>query len=635
MRYVFVFLLVSGFFYKGSGQWYKNYNPNVNALKLYQLGVRDIQNQNYLGAIQYMQLAIDKDEKYLDAYLSMAGLYGEIKDYNKSTSVYEAAFGLDSIYTKPYLLPYSINVAAMGQFEKAYNAVQKFKTISNLGEKSLKSAAYREKCYEFAVDFAKTYGAFKMEPTNMGDSVNSKDSEYFPSITIDGKKLVFTRRVKNFNEDFYETKWSGDAWGKATALPGDVNTDHNEGAQSISQDGTILFFTGCNFPQGAGQCDLYYTLWINNAWTKPIPAGKNINTEFWESQPCLSPDKRNLYFVARDPASMGGSDIYMSTVSDKGVWGVPVNLGKTINTTGDESSPFMHADGETLYFTSNGHTGYGGEDLFFTRKDASGKWTTPVNLGYPINTVENEGSMVIAADGKTAYYASDRSDTRGGLDIYTFTLPKYAQPRRTFYVAGKVYDSLTKAPISSVVELAEISTGKLIQKIQSNEKGDFLVTLPTGRNYSFTVNRKGFLFYSDNFYLATPENDTTYQKNIPLQPLVKNAQIVLNNIFYETNKFTLKQESQAELNKVVQLLNENPTLKIEISGHTDNVGNSKQNQLLSNNRAMEVAKYIATKGVTKSRVVAKGLGSTRPIADNKSEAGRAKNRRTELKVISI
>ncbi len=618
-------------------QWYIPENVLPKAIKLYNKGIADAQIQKYSDAVQYLQKAIEEDEKYVDAYLSIGGIQGERKDYYNSTLYYEKAFALDSVYTKPYLLPYSINLAGKGRFEEALRAAQKFKTNKSLNEKSIKSADYRIKCYEFAIQFEKQNAKdnYVFTPKNMGDSINTAESEYFPSVTIDAKKLVFTRRVKNFNEDFFESNVENQTWQKAKPIKGDVNTEFNEGAQNISQDGTILFFTGCNFPRGEGSCDLYYSLFINNSWTKPVTAGRNINTENWESQPSLSPDKRALYFTARDPSTFGGSDIFVSYLDSKGKWGTPFNLGKTINTSGNESCPFIHADGQTLYFTSDGHTGYGGEDLFLSRKNISGKWSTPVNLGYPINTIENEGSLTIAADGVTAYYASDRADSRGGLDIYTFPLRKEMQPIKTLWVKGKVIDSLTKLGLSSTVELIDVSNNKQTQKIQTDDQGNYFLTLPIGKDYLFNVNRKGYLFYSANYSLINALSETTYLNDIPLQPLLKNASIVLNNIFYETNKFNIKQESIAELDKIVQLLQDNPTLKIEIDGHTDKEGVEKNNIILSNNRAKEVNKYILTKGIAANRLVAKGLGSSKPIEDNKTEAGKAKNRRTELKVLGI
>jgi outer membrane protein OmpA-like peptidoglycan-associated protein len=259
-------------------------------------------------------------------------------------------------------------------------------------------------------------------------------------------------------------------------------------------------------------------------------------------------------------------------------------------------------------------------------------WSQPVNLGYPINTINREGTLFITADGKTAYYSSDRSDSRGGLDIYSFELREDIRPKKTLWVKGQVFDKKTTKGLPSSVELIDLATKELISKIQTDETGNYLVTLPVGKDYAFNVSRKGYLFYSDNFFLSQHSPDSTYEKNIALQPIEVNASVVLNNIFFDVNKFDLKPESQVELDKLVQLLNDNPTLKVEISGHTDNVGTPADNLILSNNRAKSVVNYLVSKGIAADRLSYKGYGETKPVADNKTEEGRAMNRRTEMKV---
>jgi outer membrane protein OmpA-like peptidoglycan-associated protein len=408
----------------------------------------------------------------------------------------------------------------------------------------------------------------------------------------------------------------------------------NEGAQNISQDGQWLIFTGCNFPNGFGSCDLYISYLDKNGWSTPENLGRTINTEFWESAPSLSPDKRDLYFASNRPGGYGGNDIYVSHYLANGRWSQPENLGPEINTIGDESTPFIHADNQSLYFTSSGHLGYGNNDLFVSRKDSNGKWGRPENLGYPINTIEDEGSMVISADGKTAYYASDRADSRGKLDLYTFQLRDDIKPARTLWIKGKVFDIKTRKGLPSAVELTELQTGQVISKVQTDETGNYFITLPVGKDYAFNVNRKGYLFFSENFPLSQKQPDSTYNIDIPLQPIEANAMVILKNIFFDVNKYNLKSESQAELDQVVQLMKENSTLKIEISGHTDNIGKPIDNLKLSGNRAKSVVSYLAAKGIDAKRLLFTGNGDTKPIADNKTEEGRAKNRRTELKVVS-
>ncbi len=615
------------------------YNPekvNKKAAQLYSKALELAQNDDFKGGIAALQQAVRIDNGYEEAYLSMAGMYGEQKDYQNAIDNYEKARAIDSIFFLDYNLTYSINLAGKGEFEKALRAVNLFLTDSNLNEVSRKAGGYRQRCYQFALDYAATHPAngYKFEPQNMGDSINSAVSEYYPTITIDGNTLIYTRRVNDMNEDFYESDMVNGSWSKSRSLPGNINTNENEGAQNISQDGQWLIFTGCNFPEGHGSCDLYISYLTADGWSTPENLGDSINTEFWESAPSLSPDKRDLYFASRQPDGYGGSDIYVSHRLLNGKWSSPENLGPTINTIGDEGTPFIHADNQSLYFTSNGHPGYGGDDLFLTRKGPDGNWGKPENLGYPINTIENEGSLVIAANGKTAYYASDRADSRGGLDIYTFELRQDVRPAQTLWVKGKVFDRATHKGLPSSVILTDLSTRQVISKLQTDETGNYLITLPKGKDYAFNVNRKGYLFFSENFSMSRDQGDTTYHIDIPLQPIEANAAVVLKNIFFDAGKYNLKPESGAELDEVVQLMKDNPTLKIQINGHTDNSGKTAENIVLSDNRAKAVTTYLVTRGIAAARLSSKGWGDTQPVADNGSPEGRAKNRRTELTVIS-
>jgi outer membrane protein OmpA-like peptidoglycan-associated protein/tetratricopeptide (TPR) repeat protein len=615
------------------------YNPdkvNKKAAQLYSKALELAQGDDFKGGIAVLQQAVHIDNTFEEAYLSMAGMYGELKNYQEAINNYEKGRAIDSNFFMDYNLPYSINLAGKGDFEKALQAANAFLTISGLNETSRKAGEYRQKCYRFALDYAAAHPAagYKFEPQNMGDSINTNVSEYYPTITIDGNKFIYTRRVNDANEDFYESDMVAGKWSKSFSLPGNINTNMNEGAQNISQDGQWLIFTGCNFPDGHGSCDLYISYLTGEGWSTPENLGDSINSEFWESAPSLSPDKRDLYFASRQPDGFGGSDIYVSHRLLNGAWSVPQNLGPTINTIGNEGTPFIHADNQTLYFTSDALPGYGGDDLFITRKSPDGTWSKPENLGYPINTIENEGSLVVAADGKTAYYASDRADTRGGLDLYTFELREDIRPAQTLWVKGKVFDRSTKKGLPSSVILTDLSTREVISDLQTDETGNYLITLPKGKDYAFTVKRKGYLFFSENFSLISEQADTAYHIDIPLQPIEANAVVVLKNIFFDPNKYNLKAESGTELDQVVQLMKDNPTLKIQINGHTDNSGKTTDNMALSENRAKAVTTYLVARGIAAGRLASKGWGDTQPVADNSSPEGRAKNRRTELSVIS-
>ncbi len=605
---------------------------------MYEKAMEMLDLSKYKDALALLQQATARDEGYIDAYLSMAGIYGQLKDYTQSVAIYEKAFALDTAYGSDpdLLLSYSISVAGKGDFAKALQVTNKILSFPKIHPTTKKAAEYRQKSFQFAVDHAQKGSAanYVFAPKNLGDAINSPESEYFPSMPIDGKLMVYTRRLNNMNEDFFGSEKENTGWINAMRLPGNINTPLNEGAQNISQDGEWLVFTGCNRQDGEGSCDLYLSYKTSQGWSPAFNLGPNVNSDQWESQPCLSPDKRQLYFASRRFGGLGGSDIYVSNLLPNGKWGKPENLGPGINTPGDEYSPFIHADNSTLYFTSSGHQGYGNEDLFVARKGADGKWGKPENLGYPINTIDHEGTLFIAADGKTAYYASDRSDSKGGLDIYSFELREDIRPARTLWVRGKVFDKKTLAGLPSSVELIDLATKQTVSNVQTDGTGNYLITLPVGKDYAFNVNRKDYLFYSDNYSLKNKAADSTYQKDIPLQPIEVDAAVVLRNLFFETNKYTVQAESEVELNKVVQFLQDNPTVKIQIEGHTDNVGTAADNQKLSEQRARSTVNYLLEQGIMPQRLIAKGFGATKPVADNKTEEGRAQNRRTELKIIS-
>lgn len=629
-------LLVLSLSISSSGQ----YNPekiNKKAVELYEQGIVRAQDGNLTSAAGIFLKCIEIDKNYVEAYLSLAGVYGQLKNYRSSIEYYEKAFALDPAYTNDYKLPYSINLAGSGEFQKALKAINELQAASaSRTSSTYKAADFRKKTYEFAIDFEKNNPDknFVFAPANLGDNINTAESEYFPSLTINGKEFVFTRRLNNYNEDFFSSIHTNTGWDKSQALKGEINTPQNEAGQNISQDGQWLVFTANSRPQGFGNFDLYISYLTPEGWSEAVNLGGKINSDQWDSQPSLSPDKRELYFASRRSGGFGGSDIYVSRMQANGKWGEPENLGEGINTAGDDQCPFLHADNQTLYFVSNGLPGYGGNDIYYARKGPVGVWSKPKNMGYPINTISDEGTLFIASDGITAYYASDRSDSKGGHDIYSFQLPASVRPHKTLWVEGQVFDKKTTNGLPSTVELIDLATKEVMSRVQTDETGRYFITLPAGKDYAFNVNRKGYLFYSDNFMMSNRMPDSVYEKNIPLQALESNASIVLNNIFFDVNKFDLQPQSQTELDLLVKLLKENPTLKIEISGHTDNDGKPADNLQLSNNRAKSVISYLIGKDIDPKRLLAKGFGETKPVTDNKTEHGRAMNRRTEMRVIS-
>lgn len=606
-------------------------NAKKKAQKSFDNAQMAVREYRLADAIDLLQDAVRTEPGFTDAFGQMTITYVELKKYKDAIASFETLKQLDSGATRPALMAYSKALAGEGRFKEALAKIELY--ISTAKIKSEKAEALRVQ-YTFAAEAASKPVPFK--PHNLGDSINTKDPEYFPSLTIDNRTLIFTRRVNGKNEDFYVSEKDDSlGWMPAVSIGQPVNSStNNEGAQNISQDGNMLVFTGCDFPGGRGSCDIYYSVRTEEGlWVEPINMGSPINTRDWESQPCLSADKSTLYF-ARETAD-AGAEIFMSKLQPNGRWGFPERLGPNINTPGRETTPFIHPDNQTLYFASNGHPGFGGMDIFYSRRQADGSWGPAINLGYPINTVDEEASLVVASDGKTAYYASDRADSRGQLDIYSFELYPEARPLKTLYVRGYVYDAKTQRRLVADVELINLATGLNVATIRSDKMGNYLVPLPVGKDYAFSVNKKGYLFFSDNFSLKSSSQDSSFERNIALQPLDTSAVLVLHNIFFDTRQYTLKIESVTELNRLVNLMKENPTLVTEIGGHTDDVGNDKDNQLLSERRAQAVVKYLVEKGIQPERLQAKGYGESVPVAENTTEAGRAQNRRTEFKILKL
>jgi len=613
-------------------------SSNPKALKKYNEAIVALEDNRSAEGIALLANVLQIDSNFIDAYLSLAGAYGNTKQYKKAVIVYERARLKDSIYFTPYLLPYSINLAGLGQFEEALTAIKKFLTIEGLSGRSIKAAQYRKKTYEFAVSAAQKNknAQYVFAPKNLGDSVNSTNSEYYPSVTVTDDALVFTRRTGNAREDFM---LSGiphkDSFNKAAPLEGDINLEPRKGAITVSQDGDWLFFAADIAGAGLGDFDIYKSVYTPSGWSEQENLGDSINTDFWESSPAISPDKRALYFSSTRPGGYGGADLYVSYLKPNGRWTEAVNMGPTINTAGDEMAPFIHADNQTLYFTSDGLPGYGGSDLFVLKKLSNGQWGNPENMGYPINTIENEGSLAVAADGYTAYYASDREDSRGGLDIYSFTLPAHARPFKTIYVKGVVTDLISKKGLPANLELTDNASGTLINKVQTDELGHYFITLPEGKDYTFTVNRKGYLFYSSAYALSSAAPDSTYIKNIALEPIKLASNFVFTQVLFDNNSYALLPASLPELNKLVQILEENPSMHIQISGYTDNVGKASDNLILSTNRAKSIVNYLSGKGIATERLTYKGFGSDDPIATNETAAGRALNRRTSFTITRL
>lgn len=625
------FCLITGFAY---GQKQVS-SPNKQAQKSYIQANQYISYKLYDKAIAELEQVVALDKNFPAAYQQLGDIYRKLGDYPKALLSYKKVLEID-----PDFLPLTYFGLAESELNTGdyTNALQHFKKYASSpglsNESKIKSAKYMADC-TFSLEAIKKPVNFK--PVNIGQGINTKEDEYLPVITADEGMIIFTRKSAG-NEDFYKSVKKNDQWASAEYLSKDINTyNYNEGAQCISPDGNYLFFTGCNRPDGLGRCDIYISKWEGKGWSKPFNIGGPINTPGWESQPSISADGRTLYFVSTRNGGFGGYDIWKSDLNSDASWSIPVNLGPRINTAYDEQSPFIHPDDESLYFSSNGWPGLGNKDLFISRKDHSTAnqtgWQIPQNLGYPLNTFGEESGLTISSNGKLAFFSSNQKSGFGGLDIYSFELPEKVRPNIVSYVKGVVFDKNSKAFLDAKIQIINLSNENLIfDNIADPESGEFLATMIAGKSFGLNVSKEGYLFYSGNFTPEAKLATKPFLIEVPLQKIEVGGMVVLNNIFFQTNKYDLLPESKSELQQLIGFLNNNPSVSIEIGGHTDNVGDDKSNLLLSGQRAKMVYEYLIKNKIPPSKLSFNGYGESQPVADNSTEEGRKNNRRTEFKI---
>ncbi len=613
------------------------------AIKKYEKGLDNFSSGNKEDAKKLFKKAISIDADFIEAYLLLADCHIRNGDIPEAIKAYKEGLEIDPAFFPNGYFDLAKLELSIGRYE---DAVKHFDFLLSLEKASddLKQRAKESlKNARFGVEAVNNPVPF--EPKNIGDSINSEYHDYWPSLSADEKTMVITvllpidkkdpKFFGNRQEDFFVSKKINGQWSKAKNIGPPLNTKDNEGAQSVMIDGKAMFYTACNREEGYGMCDLYFSRKKGDRWSAGVNLQRPINTQASEKQPSISSDGRSLYFASDRQGTKGKLDLWVSHLSDQGYWSTPKNLGDVINTEEDDAAPFIHPDGKTLYFSSRGHVGMGGFDLFMTQKDSAGNWQEPVNLGYPINTLHEEEGVIINASGDKAYFSSDRFNGFGKRDIYEFELYKEARPVPVSYMKGKVFDAETYQRLGAHFELIDISTSKMAMEAYSDNKtGEFLITIPTNRNYALNVEKEGYLFFSKNFSLkGTYELNEPYLMDVALEPIKVGSKIILNNIFFEIDAYQLKDESRAELDQVIQFLEKNKTLKIEISGHTDSTASAAYNQQLSEQRAKAVVDYLVANGVSPGRLTYKGYGEQMPVAVNTTEAGRAQNRRTEMKVI--
>lgn len=604
-----------------------NAQNNAAAQKLYNKAIKAFDEKNYNEGIDLLNASLKKDSNYSDSYISLFQAYLDLKQKQNAIDAFEKAIPKDSLNCLPYFVKYANAYASLGNYQKANEILN---SIANNLPSYLRPSFNQLKT---VCDFAKANPTdTSIKVINAGDHINSGDAEYFPTVTVQDSLLIFMRRNGISREDFYFSTLSSNGFSIAQPLSDSLNLSAKKGAPSLSSNLQTLYFSAEYNPGGFGRYDIYSVTKTNTGWSTPTNLGPNVNTDWWESAPSISPDGETLYFCSNKPGGFGGIDIYACYKTKRGGWSKAINLGPNINTASDEQTPFIHADNKTLYFASNGWPGFGGTDLYLAHKKMDGTWSKPTNLGYPINTNDNEASVAISSNGTAGYIASDRPDSRGNLDIYKINLPETARANKTYYLNGFIRDAISLNALSGTVQLTDYSDSAKFMMANVDSTGKFVLALPYFDSLGIQINSPSHEYASLllNKGRLKELNGNTFE--FKLNPIQKQFSKNFNNVFFEVNAAKLLSSSNVELNALVNYLQNTITASILIEGHTDNTGNAASNLILSGKRAESIAQFLIQKGIDKNRISTKGLGDTKPIADNSSEQGRAQNRRTSFTI---
>lgn len=610
------------------------------AVELYSKAAESYERYDYESAVKFLLECVDKEPKFIEAYLMLSQVFQEMREVDSAIDAARKAVAINPDFFPSIYFNLGNLFFYKGDYQNSRGNYDKFLSYSSIRVQSKKLAEKRKASCEFALNAIQNPVPFN--PINLGSNVNTYFDEYWPSLSADENTLVITANVPkdslseqvryNRQEDFYISHRNSEGkWEMKVSMGKPINTPFNEGAQSITSDGKKMYYTVCR-----GVCNIFSSaLSPDGTWSSPTRLSAINSNKFSNKQPSISPDGRTLYFVSNRPGGYGNYDIWRSNLNDNETWSPPLNLGDTINTEGNEQSPFIHFDNQTLYFASDGQIGMGGLDLYVSKLSPEGAWSIPKNLGYPINTYRDEDGLIVNAQGTTAYYSSDRIP-ENGRDIYTFNLYPEIRPIPSSYLTGTIKDAVTGFPIKTNFNLIDLSNEHEVMKSTSSDDGSYLVCIPSEKSYAFYASAPGYLFYSEHFDMKGEHSiDKPFKKDILLDPIKVNQTMVMRNIFFDTDSSRLKLESMVELNRLVDFLSLNKSLRIEIGGHTDNQGVDSYNQLLSEKRAKSVVDYLISHQITADRLKWVGYGRSKPIADNKTNEGRAQNRRTEVKVTGM
>ncbi len=594
----------------------------------------------YAKSNESYEKLLKKRPDFPEASLRMAANFYSLGKYVESETLFQQVIEKNPDYDAEMYFSLAMVQADLKKFGAAADNYEKFACIEKNKPEKVKKALERKEIFRFRQ--SAVLNPVPYAPKNLGSAINTSYHEYSPWLSLDGSTLIFTRNEGQ--EDFYISR--KDSLGFREAQPVfELNTASDEGTFSLSADGRMLVYTACNRKDLLGSCDLFYSVLYNGRWTASTNMGISVNSSAWESQPSLSADGNSMIFSSRRLGTRGGADLFYTFRDSTRAWVTPVNLGENINTAGDEESPFLHPDGHTLYFRSNGWPGMGGHDVFISRRnDSTGVWSKPVNLGYPINTEGSEGGFLVSLDGKTAYIATDvnplNGTKAGQLDIYSFTLYPEARPVPTSFIQGIVKDGNTQNTLSANVRLVSLRDQNTVYRLTAFSDGTFFLPVPSGNSYACMTDFPGYTFQTRHIDVQSETGSgKKFELDILLYPIPQTAEeqdqltndkIVLENVFFNLNSAILTPESELEIHQLFTLLRKQPELHIIITGHTDNSGDESINLPLSLARAKAVADALLKKGITPGRITTEGKGSSVPVDTNDSSEGRKKNRRTEF-----
>lgn len=603
---------------------------NKQAAESYAAGLSALDKNDTNKAIQLFKLAASKDSQYVDPAIALFQMYHDQKNFQSAIDFFNEIKKRDSAASMPFLVKQGVDLASLGLYDAAYKLLTPYFQKNNLPNYLKEKATALYAICQFAIS---QKNAPEISIQNMGDSINSPASEYFPTVSIQDSLFLFMRRKNLSREDFYVSNIGVHGFSAAIPLSDTLNFAAKKGSMSLSADLQTLYYAADYTEQGYGRYDIYKVQRSAWGWSKPKNLGQRINSDFWDSAPSIAPDGNSIYFASNRPEGLGGIDIYVAYKNEKGYWEEAINLGPSINTKGDDQTPFIHADNQSLYFSSNGRTGFGGSDIYMARKKIDGSWTTPINLGYPINTYDNEGSIAVASNGTTAYIASDRADSRGELDIYKITLAENSRAYKTWYIKGQIIDAKTKKTLAADLQIVDPKSGYPMLEMKIDSMGQFLLALPYFDSLGLKINSPDHDYLSSILSIESLRSMAGKTFDFSLTPIEKEFSKTFNQVYFKTNSAILQNISFVELDALVSYLKTSLNANILIEGHTDNKGKAALNNLLSLQRANAIGNYLAQKGIARNRIQRKGLGSTKPIADNNTAEGRAKNRRISFTIL--